>query len=571
MKENHFFQNSPKAVIAFLFAALMSIGFTSCSNNDDNPSPLTPEEQMEAKTFERIKGMKLDQSMIDFDLQRVYQFLEDDHVFICWDYTHCDSDHDGIMDENESVLMLTGGQWKAVGSTYCPFSGEYYDAVALEFYILGIEDVVTEKMLAMPDSTTIYTDTLYLVPVGNKGDAFIRKNDVMSVYMETVYMDTNAATRGFGDFWRVFMHEVTDVIDKGVKWIRKAWADDYDPDVKDQADWMGKVFQNANPKIHEISLPGTHDTFTYGICKLFGNWGKTQFLDLEQQFDAGVRYFDFRLHYGGLINEEWQFNHGPLSCDVYLDDVMKKLKQLLTDHPTEMVVAMLKFEREDPNQDLVDKLKKALEPYKDIIVDPSKVKADIRLNDCRGKILLMQRFGASGGKGEKAYTGADFGIYGNGDDNVLANMGYGDQWWPLMEQDMCEFILYDNISWDTFKYEMGETDHYKKRWNLFVENLQDAANPPYARPDTWHINKTSGYVKALKGIYMSYGENAWAMNDWATEYINSHLGEKTGWIVMDFAGTHEEGAFGSITVYGDDLMKALLRNNLELVKNGTLK
>jgi len=38
MKTTRFLMNSPKAVIAFLFATLMSIGFTACSDNVDNPS-----------------------------------------------------------------------------------------------------------------------------------------------------------------------------------------------------------------------------------------------------------------------------------------------------------------------------------------------------------------------------------------------------------------------------------------------------------------------------------------------------------------------------------------------------
>ncbi len=37
---------------------------------------------------------------------------------------------------------------------------------------------------------------------------------------------------------------------------------------------------------------------------------------------------------------------------------------------------------------------------------------------------------------------------------------------------------------------------------------------------------------------MSYAYNANCMNQFAIEYISEHLGEKTGWVVMDYAGLH---------------------------------
>ena len=106
---------------------------------------------------------------------------------------------------------------------------------------------------------------------------------------------------------------------------------------------------------------------------------------------------------------------------------------------------------------------------------------------------------------------------------------------------------------------------------LLEDNFKDAANPPADRKVTWHINKTSGYIKMLKGVKMSYPISAHFMNKVAYGYIRDHLGEKTGWVVMDFAGLYKTGAVSTHIVYGDDLMTYLLRNNEEMVEKGVLK
>ena len=218
-----------------------------------------------------------------------------------------------------------------------------------------------------------------------------------------------------------------------------------------------ELFKDVNPKLHEISIPGTHDSFTYNLSKVTGLWGKTQVFDLEQQFDAGVRYFDFRL--GGMNVSNLGFYHGFLCCEITLP--------------------------------------KALD---NILVDPSKFGPDMRYNDCKGKILLM---------------------------------------------------------------------HMATRKDLLINNFQDASNMPSDRSDTWHLNKTSGYT--LNGVVMSYARNAYHMNKYALDYISEHLGEKTGWVVMDYAGLRTEGAIEKTNDHGDELLKILLQNNYAMVKSGVLK
>ena len=552
-----------------IVAAVMTMAmFTSCSEEDNSPV-LTPEEQLKAETFEKIKGIRSDAAFEELGVGRQFQFNEDDTYF-CTTFYHSDNDGDGFMDEDENISFFTKGTWKALGNTYCKQAGESYDAVAVEYQTVAIVETPSFRTVAQEDPT-VYRDTLYIVPNPQEGVNFIFLTDFVRMELLFGQDETKAATRSAWDWFKRGFQKIEEGLDKAWKWVKKAVADVYTPKVTGESDWMGNIFKDVNPKIHEISLPGTHDSFTYGVGKVEGNWGKTQVFDLKQQFDAGVRYFDFRLGVsiptpGDISGDSYLgFYHSGLYCCVALEPVMETLKDLLTKHPGETVVAMLKFEYQGTTQTQIDMLNEELKPYKDILVDPSKYGPDLRLNDCRGKIVLMQRFS------ESSFYDADFGIYcGGEDENQIRENRYGDKKWKVMEQDLCEC--------DIDSDDLVEVQGKKVLWPLFFsyrkwlleDNFKDAANTPADRPDTWHINKTSGYTKRL-AIAMSYAESASYMNKYAYNYISEHLGEKTGWVIMDFAALDIEGAFTSKVVYGDDLIRILLKNNKEMVKKGVLK
>jgi len=147
-------------------------------------------------------------------------------------------------------------------------------------------------------------------------------------------------------------------------------------------------------------------------------------------------------------------------------------------------------------------------------------------------------------------------------DLIVAFEAHRAKQWKVMEQDVCEC----KISGDNAEDEIAK--HMATRKDLLLKNFQDASNTLSDRPDTWHLNKTSGYIK-VNGKIMSYAYNANCMNQFAIEYISEHLGEKTGWVIMDFAGlgTKEYES----PVYGDELLKILLQNNYAMVKSGVLK
>jgi hypothetical protein len=496
-----------------------------------------------------VKGVRKDKTLEDMGIGRIFEFNEDG-TYNCETFHRSDNNGDGKMDENESIEVKTKGKWIPLGKQDATQLGLSCDAVAVEYQTTDMVKLPSMEKISEGEAT-VQRDTMFIVQNQEEGMNFLFKSDLVQLQM------SGQLTRTRADLWSWLIktgQEIANGLEDAWKWTKALIADKYDPQVTGNSDWMGKLFKDVNPKMHEISIPGTHDSFTYNLSKATGLWGKTQVFNLEQQFDAGIRYFDFRL---GVMNiSNLGFYHGFLCTEVSLPKALDKLRKLLKEHPGETVIAMLKFEYGGIDEDRINTLKKILDDYKDILVDPSKFGPDIRYNDCKGKILLMQRFSFSDGK---------FGIFCNGQDrNEIEQIKWGDKQWKVMEQDECECsVTTDNGSEEWLK-------HIIDRKDLLINNFKDASNTPSDRPDTWHLNKTSGYIK-INGIIMSYSYNANCMNQLAIEYISEHLGEKTGWVVMDYAGLHTEGAVVTIDVYGDDLVRILLKNNSEMVKRGVLK
>lgn len=554
---------------------------TSCSKVDNTTQPTKTTDD---RLFQMIGGIRLDKSMEDYGVVRLFDFNED-KTFECYTYYRDDVNSDGYMGEAEFIQEYSAGTWSDAGQVACDIDGGSYDGVNLDYQVKGYYDADGNE-IGEPEETS-YNDLIYLMPAEG-GYAFINRSELFALFAD--YDESGSAQhRSFFDILDGIKKAAEAVgsavvaageaigegvvavgktVGKGVvatvNWTRKAVADSYDPDIYGQSDWMTRVFKDVNPKLHEISLPGSHDTFTYGTGKILGNWAKTQVLNIQKQFDAGVRFFDLRINWTwGFPHYFFDLSHGPISCNVKLIEALDQLKELIKAHPGETVICSLKFENTDETQELMGKLKDVLAKYNDIMMDPSLYKEDMRLNDCKGKIVLMQRFPATG----KAYKNGDIGIYANGDDNVVTKCGYGSRQWDYMEQDMYECLV-KNLS---TKKLLRDDTHYTRRVSYLEQNMADAANPPASRPNTWHQNKTSGYVKMLGGAILGSSLNAQIMNAAAIKYIKEHMGHKTGWIVTDYAGVNKYGAVCPTKVQGAELIKVLIDNNVQMLNDGVFK
>lgn len=139
----------------------------------------------------------------------------------------------------------------------------------------------------------------------------------------------------------------------------------------DFSNWMGNAQQSIQAvPLKGISMPGTHDSFTYvtyqnppaGISSqsTLGNFDETQDLDITGQLNAGVRYFDMRtilldgngVGPGGGTSPcgttdgaypvsgagYYMYVHNYLCTGVKLTDTLDQMSAFLDKHPHEIIL-----------------------------------------------------------------------------------------------------------------------------------------------------------------------------------------------------------------------------------------
>lgn len=122
-----------------------------------------------------------------------------------------------------------------------------------------------------------------------------------------------------------------------------------DKNIQEYANWMGNMKdQLQNKSLSTLALPGTHDSLTNdlstSLCeadpdsawyKKFGmGFAKAQYLDMSQQLNRGIRYFDIRLCHQNGKN---YISHTLLSKKSFEASLMQ-LDSFLNEHPQEMVI-----------------------------------------------------------------------------------------------------------------------------------------------------------------------------------------------------------------------------------------
>ena len=112
----------------------------------------------------------------------------------------------------------------------------------------------------------------------------------------------------------------------------------HDSDVKTwNADWMSTL--NTNTKLHQLSIPGTHDS----LALSWGDAVQTQSMSLDSQLISGIRFLDVRLmHVGGLF----VISHGITYQGTSLNNVLQTLTVFLAAHPGETVFMRVKKEND---------------------------------------------------------------------------------------------------------------------------------------------------------------------------------------------------------------------------------
>ena len=251
----------------------------------------------------------------------------------------------------------------------------------------------------------------------------------------------------------------------------------------DRSDWMSAI--DDNTAIKNIDIPGSHDTLArIGLADLSG---QCQYLSVEEQLKAGIRYLDLRFELNG---EQFKGVHGIVDQRITFDEVNQSIGQFLKEHPSEFLIVSIKDEKKNaPDREAfqnVLKTKMTGDYWSVGTALPEKI------GDVRGKAILLSRF-----------QNNDFGIpaYAGWIDDASFSLPNG-----IYVQD---------------KYKVKDIENKK-------QNITDCF--AFAAP-SWRINYLSGYF--LSSFPPSYaGGVAKEINPWVTGIFPEK--GKRGIVVYDY-------------------------------------
>ena len=274
----------------------------------------------------------------------------------------------------------------------------------------------------------------------------------------------------------------------------------------DNSGWMASL-QDSVP-VCRVSIPGTHDSGTAGVWFPMRHSARTQTMNLSDQWNAGIRFFDLRPKLDG---DELKIYHGPANCHITLEEALLILKEKLELNPSEFCIVMTNSA--GGGQAAVDK---TMELINSVILARmlADFKADMTVADMRGRILFMHRNTPS--RGVNAPGVLVRGWPGNGTSRRARMVSSKDESAELWAQD---YFTSGNNDKDAYL-----TGKWNNMYNLLSAFL-DAGN------GVWCINHASGYTGT--GIRTNIKRCSDYINFHLEEYLKDHHGP-IGIIPMDF-------------------------------------
>ena len=433
--------------------------------------------------------------------------------------------------------------------------------------INGVEVTVSQKATEDQTAETV-RDTLLFIQTGNDESIKIWTSDLDYAYAyynaltpeqlaEYGYEEPAGIARRGILGWIAqrfintgkFIANIAKMVAQPVKMIIRKIEGKNAKYASDMSDWMAKNYAGRDPKICEMSIPGTHDTFTYsmswyGLIPTMQRKVTTQFLDIPSQWDAGIRSYDVRL---GKHKKGLGMCHGPFYLGVTFDEGMEMFAKQLRVHKGETAIIILKFEEtvgEEQYKMVYDKI----EAYRKeglVVNDPT---PGMKLSQCKGKMIFIQRYDSNKYNLDIRATGWD-------ENSELIFKNDNSKKTKLYVQDLYE---------SNGKELIGA--FIKRKESKMKETFEKAAA---STDDTWFFNHESCYhgvdiiVENSKLLDMNYAETAHTLNPWAADYVKDHYGKKTGVVVMDFGGI-DECSYGLYFTRGIDLPTYLVENNTKL-------
>lgn len=305
-------------------------------------------------------------------------------------------------------------------------------------------------------------------------------------------------------------------------------------------DWMSRISDDT--RLCKMSIPGTHDSWCYGDVPMSG-WARTQSLNIQGQWNAGVRCFDVRFNSNDMV-----VCHGPVKMHHTVQTAFETFQRLLVQHPRETVVLIISIDNgETANWRKLHIYNTFLSVFSGRVATWT---PGLTMGESRGKAVCIDRMNLVNCTDTNGQTIAYLGATANGwSTNRDASR--------LMAKDSVETFLWvqDDYCCDTYE---STSSFLARKKNSFLTNLLRMQGSPQAE-NLWTFNHESGYTGPA--ISMSYPECSHTM----APYIEGLLreprfrGVPSGFIMMDYAGQNYGGR-GFIS-YTSNLAETIVNHN----------
>lgn len=384
--------------------------------------------------------------------------------------------------------------------------------------------------------------------------------------------------------------------------------------------WMSKL-PDGMP-VAWVNIPGSHDSSTTkDEMSFLADWTDAwvQTYSIEEQFNKGARYFDFRVGselvpcYGGMAERtmkeeereavtELQMYHGPLCTNTPFIGTMRNLANKIMKDKTEFIVINVQAEREsdgvgsaifreilgfikksykndffaavnEQSMDIANRLlKKFSREYDDTIFIP--YTSTLTVGEARGHIIIMES------ESNKDYQCHEYYVTQDGvmhDENWLRASFLHN--WPDNKAGYATIYTYsmtgnENNMYVQSYYDMktDDTDRISKKKETIrtLATSVSETNLDSNKANVWGfsaMNANTGSPTSLETYVFAHEFNGFAFEMYATNMTANKTPFRCGIVPMDHYGASIFDDEEDIKVYGDKLSWAVIESNFYQAQN----
>lgn len=236
--------------------------------------------------------------------------------------------------------------------------------------------------------------------------------------------------------------------------------------------WMAEIV-NPDISVSQLSIPGTHDSATaYFPISYAGRWVCCQSMTIQQQLNAGIRYFDLRCGYESASGPLKAY-HGDYALDITISDIFKGFYKWLSQHTTEGIIVQIKCDNDKAKPGGVPNDVYSLINGNSHWVTTNTIPT---LRQIQGKIQLIRRIGLPTTPGAPTSWGIDA---TNWPQNTQAT---------ITIPSTTSGSAYISIE-DYYEYDEDGAEALSDKWSAVEEFLGLAVAS--SGPNSWYIGYTS--------------------------------------------------------------------------------